>query len=546
MPLIGIEWVPVQTYGLGLLGFDHLQLVYQQNPADRRARQDDWFVMEGVREKGADGDFLGIEGADGRTTLAVANLAARENLVAKIGTPDQRGSRYLPYRGNELQAWETMASFARDIEAQDFPYIALGLPGSPTPTINSSSAIASLIYYSGLDPSRQLPYGVRLSPGTGTLLGTSGDDTMRTGHGFTTLLGGSGRDALEGGFEAHQIEKLYGGEGDDFFRWSTGFNIIHGGQPGLGYAQDGTDVIDYSGAGLVTITFNPHWVPHKTPSYVAVFAGGLDHLYSIERIQWNDESDRIVLGTGVNIIEDDVILGPGAPSGTGGGSSGHSKEHSGRLLNTAPIGSLVRSPVDYTLPDTVADLELAGSAVYGRGNGLANRLVGNGLDNGLTGLAGDDTLYGGAGDDILDGGAGSDGYVYLYGDGNDVIIDNGPEGDVDDLILAGDIKPTEVSFYRLSAAPDDLVLTLACGGQIVIKDFLGSSSAGIERVVFDRAPPWDRADLQRFALAAPVLDNDPPPAGSLCDRGSTSAAEIEYATSAIGHMGRIDPSVSAR
>ena len=152
--------LPVQLFALGFLGFDHLQLVYQ--PDDTRSRQDDWYVMEGVREVARDGTFLGIEGADGRTTLSVANLAAREALVAKIGTPELRGSRCLACDGGALGAWETMASYARDIEEQDYPYIAYGLPGSPTPTINSSSAIASLIYYSGLDPAEAA--AVRTAP----------------------------------------------------------------------------------------------------------------------------------------------------------------------------------------------------------------------------------------------------------------------------------------------------------------------------------------------------------------------------------------------
>ncbi len=271
MAAIRIEWVPVQLFGLGLLGFDHLQIVYQQDEYAGGRAQDQWFVMEGVREAAADGAFLGIEGADGRTPLSVANLAAREDLLAKIGTPDYRGSRCLPYAGDEFKAWETMASYARDIEHQDFPYIAYGLPGSPTPTINSSSAVASLIHYSGLDPSQRLPFGVHFSPGTDTLLGTGGDDVMRVEHDFATLLGGRGRDEFFGGSDRDRIEKFYGGEGDDLFHWSSGFNIIHGGQPQLDYAADGTDVIDYSGAGTVTITFNRHWVPHKVPQYVAVF-----------------------------------------------------------------------------------------------------------------------------------------------------------------------------------------------------------------------------------------------------------------------------------
>jgi hypothetical protein len=137
--------------------------------------------MEGVREVKRYGTFLGIEGADGRTTLSVVNLAARQDLVAKIGTPELRGSRCLACDGSASGAWETMASYARDIEEQDYPYIAYGLPGSPTPTINSSSAIASLIYYSGLDPAERLPFGLHMSPGTATLLGIGGDDISTAG-----------------------------------------------------------------------------------------------------------------------------------------------------------------------------------------------------------------------------------------------------------------------------------------------------------------------------------------------------------------------------
>jgi hypothetical protein len=330
----------VQMYGLGRLGFDHLQLVYQPDDAADDACQDDWFVMEGVREATRQGTFLGIEGADGRTTLSIANLASRAELIAKIGTPDYRGSRPLPYGGDEFSVWETMSSYARDIEAEDYPYIAYGLPGSPTPTINSSSAIASLIYYSGLDPSELLPYGMHLSPGTATLLGTSGDDVLRAEHGFTTILGGRGRDTFEGGHETASIEKFYGGEGDDLFHWSPGFNIIHGGQPQLDYSADGTDVIDYSGAGTVTITVNRHWIPHKVPNYVAVFDTGVDHLFSIERIQWNAKTDRIVLGKGVDLLEDDKVLQPSAFDGAHDDGGAAKDIRSGFLVDTeGPTGS---------------------------------------------------------------------------------------------------------------------------------------------------------------------------------------------------------------
>jgi hypothetical protein len=502
MPRIRIEWVPVQVFGLGLFGFDHLQLAYQQSDNDSPRGQDAWFVMEGVREATREGAFLGIEGADGRTTLSVANLAAREELIAKIGTPAYRGSRPLPYDSDAFQAWETMASYARDIEEQDFPYIAYGLPGSPTPTINSSSAIASLIYYSGLDPTRQLPYGVHLSPGTATLLGTRGDDAMRIECGFSTLLGGQGRDAFVGGFDPHRIEKLYGGEDNDLFHWSAGFNIIHGGQPQLAYDADGTDVMDYTGAGTVTISFNRHWVPHKVPTYVAVFENGIDHLFSIERVQWNETTDRIELGSGVELVEDNAVL---EQHGQGSDRFDPSHLKSGHLINQGGSSASVRTATNYALPDDAHNLELVGTAVKGQGNASSNRLLGNAGDNLLRGMEGDDTLYGGPGDDTLIGGPGSDGYVYLFGDGNDLIIDSGLEADVDELLLAGGIRPEDVSLQRSALAPDDLALGLTGGGRILVKDFFAGPSYGIDRVVFDRAPAWTRADLEAFAPAAPVI-----------------------------------------
>lgn len=506
MPRIRIEWVPVQRFGLGLLGFDHLQLVFQGDDAERPESQGDWYVMEGVREEAGETTYLGIEGANGRMTLAVANLAAREALVAKIGTPEHRGSRELPYHGDEFRAWELMASYARDIDSEGFPYIAYGLPGSPTPTVNSSSAIASLIYYSGLDPTLRLPFGMHMSPGMTTLLGTSGDDAMRVERGFTTLLGGQGNDAFAGGIDTGQIEKFYGGGDDDLFHWSAGFNIVHGGQPLSGYAADGTDVMDYSGAGTVTITFNRHWIPHKVPNYVAVLENGLDHLFSIERIQWNETTDRIILAGGVDLVQDDVILAPGPQSRRGGDP--HDK--SGYLVAPDSDGAHVRCDSDCTLPEHAHLAELNANALTARGNDGANRLIGNDRDNLLLGLAGDDTLYGGSGNDILDGGGGGDGYVYLPGDGDDVVIDSGDTG-IDELVLAGGVRTQDVAAFKLSQAPGDLMLCLAGGGSIRLKGFFDGAS--IERVVFDQDPAWTRDHLQALAASAAIIDQEESPAG---------------------------------
>ncbi|KWT66197.1 Hemolysin-type calcium-binding region [Hyphomicrobium sulfonivorans] len=466
MPRVRIEWVPVQMFGLGRLGFDHLQLVFESDGHS----QDHWYVMEGVRDAGPHGIFLGIEGADGRTTLATANVAARADLSAKIGTPELRGSRALPYNGEELRAWETMAGFARTIEEEDYPYIAYSLPGSPNPTINSSSAVASLIHYSGLDPNTTLPHGMHFSPGMTTLLGTGSDDIMRAEHGFSTFIGGRGNDTFSGSNTANTIEKFYGGEDDDLFRWSGGFNIIHGGMPALNYAADGTDVIDYSGAGEVTITFNRHWIAHKVPNLTATFAGGTDHLFSIERIQWNHKTDRILPGKGIDLQEDNQILRPAADAEPGATRSAWLIQH-----------------------DTVADIE----GLIGDDNN--NRIVGSARGDIIEGRGGDDVIYGGPGNDTLIGGTGSDAYVYLPGDGDDTIIElASANGDIDELILTSGIDPGQVELIAI--AERDLLISMP-DGSVLIAGFFDGAGAGIERIVFDNAPSWDRSEIVARAAA---------------------------------------------
>ena len=108
-----LQFKIVLTFDLRHLGFDHLQLVYEPNEADAGSRQDDWYVMEGVREVAHDGTFLGIEGADGRTTLSVANLdSARQPRMAKTLAG-------LEGRKVEVRGW---------IEYRSGPYIAIEDP----------------------------------------------------------------------------------------------------------------------------------------------------------------------------------------------------------------------------------------------------------------------------------------------------------------------------------------------------------------------------------------------------------------------------------
>jgi Ca2+-binding RTX toxin-like protein len=227
---------------------------------------------------------------------------------------------------------------------------------------------------------------------------------------------------------------------------------------------------------VVTITANRHWVPHKTPNYVAVSDTGRDHLYSVERIQWNETTDRIVLGDGVDLIEDDVIL----------------------------EGRQVRGPDGGGTPPT------RGARLIDVGHASTRLLLGDDGSTTLVGSAGDDTLYGGPGNDTLQGANGSDGYVYLPGDGCDVIVEAGTATDIDTLILGGGIAPAGVSLHRPASAPGDLAISIDGGGRILIEDFFSGPASAVERIIFDAVPAWEGDTLRALAAAAPVDDTFPP------------------------------------
>ena len=265
--------------------------------------------------------------------------------------------------------------------------------------------------------------------------------------------------------------------------------------------------MDYSGAGTVHIAFNRYWIPHKVPSYVAVFPGGLDHLFSIERIQWNETTDRIVLGKGVDLLEDDAIVDPSALRAANS-TAAAPHTHSAHLINDAVDAPTISSATDHALNDGERNLELVGGHPRRRQR-LGQPHPRQRGRQFLLGRGGDDVLYGGLGDDTLIGGAGSDSLRLSRRRRQRHDPRRGGAGETDQLVLAGGIEPREVSLYRPSAHPDDLLLALARGGHILIKGFLASPSAGIQRVVFDHDAAWERAEIERLAHAAPLLDDQP-------------------------------------
>lgn len=189
MPSVRVERLPVETLKLGRVGFDHLQIVFCSDFGAGSTVQDDWFVIEGIREAGAHGTHLAVEGWHGGTTLSEANGWRRgDALVQRIGRPESRHPREIATGAGAIELWATLVAHAADIHAHKFPYVPVTLPGVALPVINSSSLVSSLLHHAGFHVEAAMPHGLRFSPGRRTLLGQVAGDTRAIENGFTAIL----------------------------------------------------------------------------------------------------------------------------------------------------------------------------------------------------------------------------------------------------------------------------------------------------------------------------------------------------------------------
>ncbi len=417
MGTIRVEYVPIKKYHLGLLRLDHLQIVYEDETSLLN-NQADWFVLEGTHDGGLLDGTLGVLGEEFNTELTVANGVQPNELVEAIGTPESRGSRILYQGSDAIAKWETMQDYGVQIQDQSFPYEGLAWPFGPHPIMNSSSVVATLLYVIGIDVNLAMPFGVRFSPGTSTLLGTPNDDDITIRNTFTQVAGGDGFDTLRGTDNILFPQKFYGGLDDDTIVWSKGENIVHGGQARLPYALDGKDTIDYSGVGDVYIIAGRHAVEHKTPNFIADFTGGQDQLFSIEEVDWTRDKDNVRVGEGVELLEAPVKLDlDDAPNGGKG-------DELGFLGSTKPL-------IINAVNDTMISIQT-----------IAN----SGLDAGfwaefvewIAGSAGDDLIYTGATQIGAEGGDGADlidvrlatAFTGISPTGWDIEVDGGAGDDI--------------------------------------------------------------------------------------------------------------------
>lgn len=445
MAKIRIERALIKEYGLWMIRADHLSLVFQQDEFDNGQSQEIWRVVEGTRDiLNFGAPVLGVGGVKSPVTLSSENgNLTGDALRGAIGTPKSRGSTELP-SFTPASDWANLLAVGREIDDQNYPYLIYNLPSSPLPTANSSSVVASLMYYIGIDIAQHMPaMSLSFTVGTGTLLGTFDDDFLQLTDllSFDTILSGEGQDRLEGTDNVTITEKFYGGRDDDVFDWSHGANLYHGGQADLDYALDGNDRVNYAGIGTVIILAGDHPVPHFAPDYLALHGGFVDKLFSIDELSWHDESDTVLFGEGVKFenvrLELDLKLEtPDSPGDildfsdqTSGLLSAPSDRPDVVLVGKATEdgeftdGGFWARSLEMLIGSEGDDRFYAGSTLRGlegnEGNDVlsgrtASALTGAsplGYDIELSGGEGDDTIISGTGRSYAIGGAGADTFV---------------------------------------------------------------------------------------------------------------------------------------
>jgi Ca2+-binding RTX toxin-like protein len=200
---------------------------------------------------------------------------------------------------------------------------------------------------------------------TNVIDGGAGNDQIDGLDGDDLLIGGDGSDSLYGGLGN---DELHGGLGNDQLHGVSGLNHLYGeeGDDTL-FSGSGYDVID-GGAGTNTVSYTD---PIPGPQLLTV---------------------------------DLQISGVPQDTGLGGQDT---------FINIQNLVGSSRGDLLFGDGDANSiDGYFGNDEIHGRQG-----------DDVLSGGGGDDILVGGAGDDELRGNAGNDRFVFMQGDGNDVIYD---------------------------------------------------------------------------------------------------------------------------
>ncbi len=263
-----------------------------------------------------------------------------------------------------------------------------------------------------------------------------------------------------------QNDFLYGGSGDDILQGKAGDDTLDGG--------DGVDIVDYSDTvnGIITnlltgiVSDDGHGDADTLIDLENVNGSSFD-----DEITGNDETNAIYGNDGDDIINglggDDTLVGGAGNDILDGGSGNDTADYRTSLSSITIDLSLGTASDGFYAGDTLISIE---------------NVYGSEFDDTIIGDNGNNIITGSYGDDVLRGGLGSDGYSFLFMDGNDLIYDAG--GDEDYIVINGNF-PTYIYPFELYIEQnnDDLVILTEMDSMITIQDhYLTSGDNQVERL----------------------------------------------------------------
>ena len=323
-----------------------------------------------------------LSGADGADTLT--GLGGNDTLIGGAGSDSMAGGADSDF----YYVDDSSDTVTEDADA-GVDTVFAALPGY---TLSANVERLHLLAGALSGTGNELNNRIGGNDGANTLSGAAGNDTLSGGAGNDRLDGGTGRD------------RMLGGVGNDtFYVDSSGDRIIEG-------LNAGIDRVFASVSGH-TLSANVEALVLRG----SALTGAGNSLAN--SLTGNSRDNSLAGGAGADTLSggagnDRLDGGTGADRMLGGsGNDIYSVDSAGdRVIEgrNAGVDTVSTSVSGHILSANVEALVLRGSALTGKGNGLANSLTGNSRDNTLSGQAGNDTLAGGAGSDRLSGGTGND------------------------------------------------------------------------------------------------------------------------------------------
>ena len=377
--------------------------------------------------------------------------------------------------------------------------------GTPTVREGGSDTVESTLSYTlGTNVENLILLGTANNLGTGNslsnqIIGNSGDNLLTGLGGDDLLKGNGGRDTMVGG-DGNDL--YYVDSTDDVVTEASG---TPAGTTDIIYATFGNDAlhpyvlpvnveyINYFDINFLYAIGNSlnNYFTGNAGDNILDGAGGADTMVGglgNDTYYVDDSGDQATEGSGegtdrviasVNFIlganVEDLDLAGGATQGTGNGEDNKLRGTNGNNLLNGSGGS---DTADYGNAGSGVVVDLAGGQASGgggsdtlisienaTGGNYGDNLTGSGGDNVLDGGDGSDTIAGGAGNDTLIGGLGAD--TYIVDDIGDTVVEsnNNPSAMVIGLDLGSAIDKVLASIsYTLTSFVENLNLAAGAGG----------------------------------------------------------------------------------